>query len=387
MPPLTILHLITELNVGGAEHMLYKIVSHSNKSNFRHLVVSMTDRGPFGNKIMRSGIRVYELRMKAGYPDPRAILRLVHLLKAISVDILQTWLYHADLLGFIAGKISRVPKIVWGIRCSEMKLEKYRKLTFYTMHVCSMLSSFVDAIAVNSYAGMKAHINMGYDRRKMTVIPNGFDTSLFRPDFNLKKSFKSELGLKNSDILIGMVARFDPMKDHQTFLRAAALLARQDKRIHFALIGKGMEPGNKKLMSVISPILENRLHLLGQRDDMPRVMNGIDILTNSSFGEGFSNVIGEAMASGTICIVTDVGDSAHIVGDTGFVIKPSEPAELFNAWESVLQLEDRDLKRLGEKARSRIMEFFTLDTSVTRFETFYHELFNYKNRALNNNEN
>ena len=153
MPPLTILHLITELNVGGAEQMLYKMVSHSDESNFRHFVVSMADIGPIGEKMAKSGIRVYELGMKAGVPDPRGILRLFRLLKKEPVDILQTWLYHADLLGLIAGKISHVPKIVWGIRCSEMRFEKYKRLTFYTMRLCAILSSFVDAIVVNSNAG------------------------------------------------------------------------------------------------------------------------------------------------------------------------------------------------------------------------------------------
>ena len=217
MTPLTILHLITELNVGGAEQMLYKMVIHSRKSGLRHLVVSMTDRGPLAQKMVDSGIRVYELGLKPGCPDPRAVLRLRRLLKSESVDILQTWLYHADLLGFIAGKMARVPKIVWGIRNSEMKWEQYRRLTFYTVKVCARLSSLVEAIIVNSMAGIEVHEKMGYSRRKMTVIPNGFDTSLFRPDSRLKESFRHELGLKTSDILIGMVARFDPMKDHRTF--------------------------------------------------------------------------------------------------------------------------------------------------------------------------
>ena len=173
-----------------------------------------------------------------------------------------------------------------------------------------------------------------------------------------------------------MVARFDPMKDHRTFLRAAELLAGKDTRVQFALIGKGMEPGNRKLVSEIPPVLENRLHLLGQRDDMPRIMSGIDILTNSSFGEGFPNVIGEAMASGTICVVSDVGDSALIVGDAGLVIKPADPFELCHAWESLLQFEDRDLKRLGEKARNRIFELFDIRSITNRFEGFYRGLFN-----------
>lgn len=356
--------------------MLYKIISHSDKSRFRHLVVSMTDKGPLGEKMAKSGICVYELGMKAGYPDPRRILSVVRLLKAESVDILQTWLYHANLLGFIAGKISRVSKIVWGIRCSEMKFEQYRKLTFYTMRLCSILSSFVDTIVINSNAGMKVHESKGYNRHKMTVIPNGFDTSLFNPNADFNKCFKGELGLKTSDILIGMVARFDPMKDHATFLKAAELLVHEDKRVHFALIGKGMERWNKKLKPDISPILEDRLHLLGQRDDMPLVMNGIDIFTNASFGEGFSNVIGEAMATGIPCVVSDVGDSAYIVGDTGLVVKPADPVELYNAWRSWLQLEDGDLKRLGEKARDRIIELFEIQSITNRFEDLYRGIFN-----------
>ena len=175
-----------------------------------------------------------------------------------------------------------------------------------------------------------------------------------------------------------MVARFDAMKDHRTFIRAASLLARQDKRVHFALIGSGMEAGNRVLLSEIPLTLRNRFHLLGQRDDMPRVMNGLDILTSTSFGEGFSNVVGEAMSSGTICVVSDVGDSAFIVGDTGLVVRPAAPVELFEAWKSLLQSDDTDLQKMRDRARDRIIERFAIESIVSRFEDFYQGLFKKK---------
>lgn len=377
-PSYTILHLITELDVGGAEQMLYKLVNSLDRERFRSIVISMTYKGLMGEKISGSGIPVYELGMRPGRPDLRAIPLLINLLKSESVDILQTWLYHSDLLGLMAGKIARVPKIVWGIRCSEMKFKYYSPLTYLTMRICALLSALPDAIILNSHAGKDVHRDMGYKAWRMKVIPNGFNTSVFQPDLSAKKSLKIELGLSEPGTLIGMVARFDPMKDHRTFLKAASILAAQTQNVHFVLVGKGMEPANTELTSEIQSNLKGRLHLLGQRDDMPKVMAGLDILTNLSFGEGFSNVIGEAMSSGTVCVASDVGDSAYIMGDTGLLVKPGDHSDLILAWKRMLELGENGRRELGEKSRERIIRHFSMERIAKLFGDFYIGLFRKK---------
>lgn len=374
--PLNIMHLITELEVGGAEQMLYKIVSSSDKKKCLPIVVSMTDVGPVGKRIISSGIPVHKLGMGFGRPDPRAIPKLINLLRKESVDILQTWLYHADMLGLIAGKIARVPKIVWGVRCSEMKLDKYNPLTSLTRRMCAFISSLPDAIIINSKKGREVHQRIGYKNNRMEVIPNGFNTLQFCPDKTAKKNMKAEIGITDDEVLIGMVARFDPMKDHRTFIQAMSLLAEKNQNAHFALIGKGMESGNSELVAEIPVAMRERFHLLGIRKDIPKIMAGLDILVNSSFGEGFSNVVGEAMSSGTVCVVSDVGDSAHIVGDTGLVVRPVDSNDLLKACLELLEMGNVGRKELGRRARKRIIERFSIGVISRRFDNFYTGLFN-----------
>jgi glycosyltransferase involved in cell wall biosynthesis len=370
--PITVVHLITELNTGGAEQMLRKLVTRMDAERFRCIVVPMTDHGPIGRAIAASGIPVFPLGMGRGRPTIGGLAKLYHLLRQECVDIVQTWLYHADLLGLVVGRIAEVGKVIWGIRCSDMHLRKYRPLTALTVRLCGALSPLVNAIVVNSHEGKRIHRKRGYHTERMFIIPNGFDTERYRPDPSLKDRLRNELGLSKDAVLIGLVARFDPMKDHATFFKAAANLCQRNEHVHFVLAGRGMEPGNGESASLIDPLLQSRVHLLGLREDIPELMAGLDIASSSSaFGEGFSNTIGEAMSCGVPCVVTDVGDSARIIGDTGLVVPPGDPAALADAWLDMINAGKEERKARGEKARSRIVENFELGKIVKRFEKFY----------------
>jgi len=171
------------------------------------------------------------------------------------------------------------------------------------------------------------------------------------------------------------VARFDPMKDHGTFFRAASVLASREEDVHFVMVGKGMVPDNPQVAGHLDSNLEGRVHFLGPREDMPRLTSALDIAVSSSaYGEGFSNTIGEAMACAVPCVVTDVGDARRIVGDTGIVVAPRDPEAMADAWGRFLDM-GRDRRRaLGEKARQRIQETFSIDRVVARFEDLYEGL-------------
>jgi glycosyltransferase involved in cell wall biosynthesis len=325
--------------------------------------------------ISAEGIPVVPLGMGLGRPTLKGLATFYHLLKQESIDIVQTWLYHADLLGFLVGRFAEVKRIVWGIRCSDMHLRKYRPMTALTVRLCGVLSPLVDAIIVNSSVGRRIHENRGYQTERMVLIPNGFQIDRFKPDASAGSWLRQHLGLSEDTFLIGMVARFDLMKDHATFLKAASILSREEKNVHFILVGKGMDPENPQLARLMDAHLKARVHLLGLRHDIPRIMAGLDIASSSSaFGEGFSNTIGEAMACGIPCVVTKVGDSPFVVGNTGIVVPPVNPEKLAEGWRRILHMDREERKRLGRDARSRIVEEYDLDQIVERFQELYERL-------------
>jgi len=375
-----ILHLITDLQIGGAEIMLLKLIGNMKKNKFTNVVVSLTDYGTIGSDIERQGIKVYYLKMKRGLPNLSAFIKLFKVLKQEKPDILQTWLYHADLMGSIAYIIYTIlnnkAKLVWNIRCSDMDFQKYPKLTKLVVKACSRLSGIPEAVIVNSQAGRNAHQNMGYRPKTWKVIPNGFDTDIFKPNPANKQTVRGEMGIDNTCFVIGMVARYDPMKDHKTFLEAAYLLNKNtNKKVKFILVGKGIDSNNVELMKIIrNKGLESQIYLLGERRDIPRIMSAFDLYTSSSRSEGFPNVIGEAMSCALPCIVTAAGDSAQIVGGAGKVVPIMDPISLCRGWLDFIGMTPKEREIIGEKARQRIIDLFSLPSIVFQYEKFYEEI-------------
>jgi glycosyltransferase involved in cell wall biosynthesis len=371
-----IMHLITDLATGGAEVMLYKVLSCLDRSQFQNSVVSMTDRGSLGDKIETLQVPVFTLGLRRGIPDPRALFRLLRLLRAERPHILQTWLYHSDLLGLAAGRLARVPVVAWNTRCSDMDLREYPKLTSVVLRILVWLSRFPDVVIYNSNAGQLFHQCLGYQPRKSSVIPNGFDLDEFRPDPDARFWFRKELGLSPVAPLVGLVARYDPMKDHENFLRAAASVVKQRPGIHFVLVGRGVDGSNQGLITEIrNHNISLNLHLLGTRHDIRNIMPALDMLVlSSAFGEGFPNVLGEAMAAGVPCIVTNVGDAPKIVGDTGRVVQAKDADGLAAAIREVVDMPAEERDRLGRAARRRIEECFSLASVVRQYEGLYREL-------------
>jgi glycosyltransferase involved in cell wall biosynthesis len=374
MKAIKIVHLITGLQVGGAEIMLYKLLSRMDAGRFRNIVVCMTEEGQVAEWIRKLGIEVHTLRMRRGRPSPAAALHLVGLLRRERPAILQTWLYHADLLGLLTARLAGCPGVVWNIRSSNLGRYQHRRLLQCTIRTCARLSGQPDAIVVNSVAGRRVHRRIGYHPRSWVLIPNGFDTERFRPD-PAARCLRRELGLNSSTFLIGLVARFDPLKDHATFLKAASVLHACCPEVHFVLVGRDVTLDNSLLARLIEQgKLTGAVHLLGERRDVPRLMAALDLATSCSVSEGFPNAVGEAMASAVPCVVTDVGDSALLVGDTGLVVPPSQPEKLAAAWARLVQLERAQRQRLGDAARQRILTTFGLDAIARRYQDLYEGL-------------
>jgi glycosyltransferase involved in cell wall biosynthesis len=302
------------------------------------------------------------------------LLRLIFLLRRLRPHLVQTYLYHADLLGFLAARLAGVPGVFWNVRQSSMDFSRYRRTTGLTVRLCARLSPRVDRILVNSRAGLKAHALLGYDATRMVVVPNGFELSRFRPHFPSYGEVRQELGLSPRARLVGMLARFDPQKDYGTFLHAAGLLQARHPDVYFLLAGKGANfenPAFSRLLAA-TPVDPARLRLLGERPDPPRLLAALTVYVSSSaFGEGFANAIGEAMACGVSCVVTDVGDSADIAGDTGLVVPPRQPQGLAHALDLALSWPEVSRAARGAAARARIRENFDIDRIAARLESLY----------------
>ncbi len=372
---ITIVHLITDLSTGGAEAMLLKLLSRLDR-RFSSMVVSMTDAGTLGASIEALGIPVTTLGMRRGRPSLRGLWALICLFRKERPHILHTWLYHADLLGLVAGTLSGVPAIVWNVRCSNMEMRDYRPLSGWTLRLLASMSRWPDLVMTNSQAARQFHERLGYRPKRWEVIPNGFDLERFAPDPRARQKLRTELDLSEDVLLIGMVARYDPMKDHATFLRASQLVLESSADVHVVLVGLGMDRGNGELAATIDDLgIGARVHLLGERNDVPAILAALDVAAlSSAYGEGFPNVVGEAMACGVPCVVTDVGDSAVLVGETGRVAPPRNPQALARALAELIDLGPDGRRRLGEAARQRIKEHFDLAIIVKQYERCYDEL-------------
>jgi glycosyltransferase involved in cell wall biosynthesis len=307
--------------------------------------------------------------MRRGIPDPTGIVRLVRLLDREKPDVLQTWLYHADLIGIIASRLARVPALCWNIRCSDMNMYRYKRLSRFVLQILTRMSGLPDVVIANSETGRRLHERLGYSPRRWEIIPNGFDLEYFRPDPIARQSVREELAIPPGTLMIGLVARYDPMKDHPMFLEAAAQTVRERSDIHFILAGNGVE----HLASQIDQLgLGAVVHLLGERRDIPRLMASLDIFSlSSAFGEGFPNVVGEAMACGIPCVVTNVGDAAYVTGETGIVVPPCDPAAMANAWKQLLEMPLAKRRSLGRNARQRVEDLFSIQGVARRYESLY----------------
>lgn len=372
-----VLHIINGLETGGAEMMLYKILSKTNRQRFKPIVISLIDRGTLGDRIEALGIPVYPIGMEAGKLPLKGILQFIHQVRQCQPDLVQGWMYHGNLAAQLAGifTLKFVP-VLWNIRHSLHSLSYEKPTSSALIKMLAPLSSFPKKILYNSKISAIQHDKLGYKVTKTLVIPNGFNTEIFKPSLEFRLSVRTELSLCNNTFLIGRISRYDPMKDHANFFHAAALLLKDYPDVHFVLAGRRVDWENQTLCQIIHQLgIAERVHLLGERDDIPRLTAALDIACSSSaYGEAFPNAIGEAMACGVPCAVTDVGDSAWIVGDTGRVVPPRDANALANALRELIALGSEGRNTLGNAARTRIIENFSLDSIVAQYESLYENV-------------
>lgn len=376
LPGKAILQIITGLDNGGAEAALYRLCCFDRQN--RHTVVSLTDTGKYGDLLEKAGISVYCLDMPKGRLSWLGLCRLWRLIREFKPDVVQTWMYHADLIGGIVARMAGIRAICWGIRHSDVHPVETKLSTRLVVRLCAMLSRWLPTkIVCCAHKALQVHQRLGYPAEKCVVIPNGYDLDRFRPDQEARARVRKELGIGNTMPLLGMVARFDPQKDHFNLVKALSILKKQGTEFRCVLAGNSLTLENQELSKAIDEYeLADRFLLLGARNDIPAIMNGLDIhILSSAYGEAFPNVLAEAMACGTPCITTDVGDAGLIVGDTGWVVAPRDEHELATILsESLKLLPDKTQWAVRQKhCRDRIIENFSIKKTIQSYQKVWRE--------------
>ncbi|MDR7420172.1 MAG: glycosyltransferase [Armatimonadota bacterium] len=376
-----VLHLITDLDVGGAELTLARVARRLQERCVRNTVVSLISPGPVADRLRAAGIPVRSLEMRRGAVAPGAVLRLREVLRRERPDVVQTWLHHADLLGTLAvwtsARASARPALVWNVRASTVSRLHDKWLSAATRRACAWLSRHPAAIVANSQAGVAVHRRFGYRAARWVVIPNGVDLWEFRPDPEARAAVRRELGVPEGAPLVGLVARLHPQKGHGVFLAASAAMLAQVPALHVLLAGAGVGPTCEPFLSWLHTLPDGaraRVRLVGCRHDVRRIHATLDLACSASlFGEGFPNAVAEAMACGVPVVATDVGDTARIVADAGLVVPPGDAALLAAGCLELLKDDDRR-RRLGAGARRRIEQAFPLDRMPAAYDALYREL-------------
>lgn len=366
-----LLHVITALNVGGAETMLAKLLeqsSHIGRGN-QEEVLSLMTPGPMAARIRAAGIGVHSLGLDEGQLSPRGFLKLVALARTLRPDAIMGWMHHGHLAATIAaGVVTPRPRLIWNVRHSLSDIRHEKALTRAVLRLCSMLSGQPDAIVYNARASRAQYARFGYRDDRALVLPNGFDCHRYRPSPDARHALLRMFGIDRDCVVIGMVARAHPMKDPETLVNAVQQARELGMDMHLLIAGKGTEA----LRLVGDQLPRNRVTLAGQRNDVADWLPGLDMLAlPSAWGEGFPNILGEAMASGVPCIATDVGDSGWIIGGAGRIVPPRDPGAMAAAIMELAKLGETGRRALGLRGRARVIERFSMPEIAASYARFY----------------
>lgn len=357
--------------------MLHRLVTNMSPKQFKPLIISLQNGGKVTSKLKDEGIKVISLNMHSSVIALGKILELRKILRTTNPDIVQTWMYHADFVGGVAAKLAGNLPVIWGIRNSTLDPKFSNPSTIRLVSLNAKLASYLATVIVsNSSSAGNVHVKLGYPEEKFRIIHNGINLDEFFPDKNAYLSLRKELKISESTPVIGLIGRFDPQKNQNTFIKAASILTQMHSDVNFLMAGSGIEWKNPGLSEQINLAgLAPKFHLLGPREDVPRIMAGLDILASvSTYGESFPNVVAEAMACGVPCVVTDVGDSAHIVDESGIVVPVNDPFAVAEAWASFLKMGKKKKLALSTAARNRIKTHFGISKMVKAYTELYHDL-------------
>lgn len=370
-------HVIVGLNVGGAESMLKRLIESDPASIPESVVVSLTSLGVIGESLRARGVCVHTLGMLSFSHSPITLWRLIRLIRQYRPAIVQTWMYHADLLGGLAARMAGNRNVIWGIRATDIRAGG----SFGTVIVrwfCARLSHWVPSVIVcAAEASRRSHVALGYDATKMVVIPNGYDFSWLTASFEARQSLRKQCGINQDEVVVGSLGRFHADKDQENFVQAAGSLAAQYSKLRFLMVGRGLAWDNSQLVEWIDRTgCKDRFVLLGERKDVPRCLAAMDIFCLHSRTEGFPNVLAEAMAMGLPCVTTDVGDAAILLADAGVVVPQGDSAALAQGVKRLLAFDQDSRHALGARAKALVEAKFSMVRARERFEEIYRQVLN-----------
>lgn len=371
-----VLHVITGLGTGGAEAMLYKLLQATDGA-VEAQVLSLMEGGSNVGRIEALGVPVHVLGMARGsIPGPATICRLRVVMREFCPDLVQGWMYHGNLAAWLAVRLHTPhPRLFWNLRQTLYDIRREAQLTRWLIRLGARLSPSADKIIYNSEVSARQHESAGYAAGRRIVIPNGFDVGAPGSRAEARQSVREEFGLAPDTFLVGQVARHHPMKGHPRMLQAAAALVKNNPRVRFLLIGHGVTSANSALMKPIHALgLDDEVILAGERADVARLMAAMDIVVSASeWGEGFPNVLGEAMGAGIPCVATDVGDSANVIGDCGSLVAAGDPDDLARAIEELLRMTSEQRAAIGLRARERVRQHFSMDRVAALYLDAYKD--------------
>ncbi len=376
--PAHIVHVITGLGQGGAEAMLHKLLRQARlqPSAPAQEVFALGADGVVGQRLRAEGVPVTALGLAPTLHNPWRLWPLLRRLRQLPRDtVVQTWMYHGDLIGALVARIAGQRRIVWNIRQSGISAGDISRSTRAVVALCARLSHHLPlSIVANAHKAIAVHTSAGYRPDRFVCIGNGFDGERFRPDPVARQRWRQQLGLTADQLLVGNIARDDPQKDLPGFLRMAGQLAVQDERLHFVLAGRGVSDSAALRELSQACGLSGRLSLLGEQAEPQQLLAAMDLFCLSSRAEGFPNVLGEAMCCALPCVTTDCGDAAEVIGDARWVAPVATPEALAQRVQSLLSLTPAQREALGQQLRQRALARFGIATVWQQYLQLYSSL-------------
>lgn len=365
-----VVHLITGLGKGGAETMLYQVLKYRTDPNLQYKVISLSGGHYYEEPMRALGVTVVEVpflhRPLSGF------LRICREIRG--ADTLCCWMYHANLVGYLAGRMMRIERIVWTIHHSNLDLAVNKKRTMSINQICSQKSRNVSTILYTGNHARTIHEAAGYCHERSVVADNGCDCEEYKPDAGAAESLRAELGIPTDKRIVLSVTKDTPIKDVPTFVRAFGALRRRDGDLSAVLCGPGVETGNERLTALCREAglaVGEDVFLLGMRHDVPRLLAACNLYVLHSKGEAFPVALTQAMACGCVCVTTDVGDARRILDNDGCVVPPGEPDALAAKMAELLALPEDEAEEMRRANRARARERFEIREIVKQYEEWF----------------
>jgi glycosyltransferase involved in cell wall biosynthesis len=374
MKNFTILHIITGLKVGGAENALHRLIVNS-PNNYKHEVLCLTTGGSMHTVFLESKIKVITLDFKASFFH--SLIFLIKFIRAKKPDIVQTWLYHANLIGGIVARITGVKVVIWGLRGTAIPQSVF-SIHSLIIRLGSFFSYFIpSSIVCNAKTVSEFHIKKGYCKNKIDIINNGFN--LHKESMNKEKLLNKIDELDSNSLIIGTVGRYDKLKDYPNMINAFSIIMKDHPNVHLLMVGRGLDSSNSELISMLSNSIDiSKVHLLGERSGISDYLSIMDIFCLSSRNEGFPNVVAEAMLMKIPCVVTDAGDAASLVSDIGILVPVEDHIKLALGLKYMIEIGNEKRKKIGELSHLHIKLNYSIEKNISQFGKLYMKLINEK---------